>query len=303
MSLQPIPLSIVIAASNDVPSLRRCLESLRAQAIAENAEVIVVSNYLPGDAVSMNANFPFATFVGLPAETTVPQLRSRGIAESRGAIVALLEDHGWADPRWCAEIKAAHRLPYAAVGGAVENAEDSHLLDWAVYFYDYGKYMTPNKEGPAATLPGNNVSYKRTALDKVRASFSNDHEGFYETFIHEELKRQGQTLYLAPAAIIFHQKRYGARQMLSQFYHHARAYAGKRGETYALLKRIAMTLGSLLLPVLLTTRIAARTCRKGRHQQALWLSLPCIFLLMTSWAGGEFAGYLLGVGDSARHWK
>ncbi|MGH9839344.1 MAG: glycosyltransferase family 2 protein [Blastocatellia bacterium] len=293
-------LSVVIAASNGPSSLRRCLESLNEEAKEEEIEIITVSNYDLGADPSIETNYPHVKFISLPAGTTVPELRTRGIARSSGKIIALIEDHCLVDRQWSSEITRAHELPYPAIGGSVENQSCSHLLDWAVYFYDYGKYMPPNRAGAADALPGNNATYKRSALDQIQESYR---DGFYETFVNEELKGRGETLYLAPAAIVYHRNSYELRKMLAQFHHHARAYAGKRAASAGLLKRLAMAAGSPALPAVLTTRIALRTLSKHRRQKELWLSLPYIFALMTSWASGEICGYLLGAGDSARHWK
>jgi GT2 family glycosyltransferase len=293
-------LSLVIAASNGPALLRRCLESLARQTDTDSTEILVVSNFPLEAEAAPERGLARVRWIPLPAGTAIPQLRTRGVRQARGAIVALLEDHGVLDAHWIAEIKAAHRLPHAAIGGALENDVRSRPLDWAVYFYDYGAYMPPNPAGEAETLAGNNVAYKRAALAAVEAVYA---DGFYETFVHEALKRRGETLYLAPGAIVHHCQSYRLGELLPRFYHQARAFAGKRAAGFAPVRRLAMSAGSALLPVVLTVRVARRTLRKGRHQRQLWLSLPCLFLLMTSWALGEWMGYLRGEGDSARHWK
>jgi hypothetical protein len=90
----------------------------------------------------------------------VPELRTKGINLAHGEIFALVEDYCTLDEHWCAEIKKAHRLPFSVIGGAVENRSPDKLLNWAVYFYDYGKYMFPAQPGAVETLSGMNVSYK-----------------------------------------------------------------------------------------------------------------------------------------------
>ena len=139
-----IKLSIVIAAWNGAEALRRCLISLEKQ--IEVAEVIVVSNFSTTD-LADNSQISFVKFIELAAETTVPQLRSYGINSANGEIIALAEDHCFFDENWCQDIIEAHESNYAAIGGAIENKSGSRALDWAVYFYDYGKYMPPNEAG------------------------------------------------------------------------------------------------------------------------------------------------------------
>lgn len=296
---QNVRLSVVIAAWNGEAMLSQCLASLNGQTDPADTEIIVASNFAEGTEL-LRENFPHLRYLSLPAGTTVPELRAAGIRCSRGEVVALLEDNCSVDPNWSSEIRRAHESPYAIVGGSVENVSFDTALDWAVYFYDYGKYMIPNQAGEVSTLSGNNVSYKRSVLESVQDRFR---EGFFETFIHEELKRQGHKLYLLPSAIVYHQKSYEARNALADCYHHARTYAGQRISRAPLGKRLVFISGSLILPILLPARIASTTIKKGRHLKELLRSFPHLVLLMSSWSLGEFCGYLCGEGASARMWR
>jgi hypothetical protein len=167
-------LSIVIAAWNGPSSLEKCLASLRPDG---SVEILAVTNF--------EGEFPNVRHIPMPAGTTVPQLRAEGIRRSTGEIVALAEDHCTFAPDWCAELRKAHELPYAVIGGAVENPA-SCAIDWAVYFYDYGKYMLPLEAGPATALSGNNVSYKRAALEEVESAWT---EGVFEPFLRTHPSR------------------------------------------------------------------------------------------------------------------
>ncbi|MGI0001659.1 MAG: glycosyltransferase family 2 protein [Nitrososphaeraceae archaeon] len=293
-------LSVVIAASNNASLLEQCLASLRGQGEAADIEVIVVSNYNAGTQEMIEKQFPQVKHISLPEDTTVPELRAMGISYSRGEIMALAEDHCVFDENWCSEIKKAHELPYSVIGGSVENASCERSLDWAVYFYEYGKYMLPNQADVVDSLPGNNVSYKRCVLEEIDGSLR---KGFFETFIHWELRRQGYSLYLIPSAIVYHKKSYKAKETFIQCYHHGRSFAGLRVSDASLLKRIEFILGSLILPFLLPLRIVLRAIRKGRHIRELFLSLPYLLLLMVGWSFGEFCGYVGGEGRSSRKWK
>ncbi len=292
-----IKLSIVIAAWNGTEALRRCLISLENQ--VEAAEVIAVSNFSVKDLES-DSHFSFVKFVALEAETTVPQLRRRGISLAHGEIIALGEDHCFFDANWCQDIRNAHESNYAAIGGAIENASIERALDWAVYFYDYGKYMPPNKAGETETLSGFNASYKKEILDELREIYEN---GFFETFFNEELKKRGHELYLTDSAIIYHAKNYELKKTLIQFYHLARSFAARRISSAPFSKRAAFAVVSLALPIILPTRIALNIFGKNRRIKKLVCSFPFIVLLMSAWSWGEFRGYLNGDGASAGEWK
>lgn len=292
-----IKLSIVIAAWNGAEALRRCLISLETQ--VEAAEVIVVSNFSVED-LETDSRFSFVKFARLATETTVPQLRSRGISLAHGEIIALAEDHCFFDEHWCQDIQTAHESNHVAIGGAIENTDGSRALDWAVYFFDYGKYMPPNRAGETETLSGFNASYKKEVLDGLREIYA---DGFFETFFNEELKKRGHKLFLTDSAIIYHAKNYELKKTLVQFYHLARPFAARRISAAPFSKHAVFAIVSLALPIILPTRIALNIIKKNRRFKELIISFPCLVLLMSAWSWGEFRGYLGGEGASAGEWK
>ena len=78
--------------------------------------------------------------------------------------MALIEDTVIPDEEWSAQVLAAHQLPHAVIGGAVEHAGKG-LLNWAVYLMDFGRYTLPLAEGPQQSLTDINVSYKADVLN------------------------------------------------------------------------------------------------------------------------------------------
>lgn len=299
MILEPasLKLSVVIAASNDLAALEKTLDSLRVQAEGADTEVIAVCNFEAKSEVTQR--FPFVRCVTLSSDTTVPELRARGIRLARGEIIALVEDYCTLDERWCAEIKKAHQSQHPVVGGSVENRCPDRPLNWAVYFCDYGRYMAPVQGGPAQTLSGMNVSYAREVLREVQESFR---DGFYEAFANEEIKRCGHPLHLEPSAVAYLARDYRFREIVRSYFHLARAFAGQRVTDSALPKRVMFVLGSCVLPILLPGRIVLGTIRKRRYFAQLLRSLPYLFALTSSWSAGEFCGYLFGEGKSGRRW-
>ncbi len=275
MILEPaaLKLSVVIAASNDLAALEKTLSSLRGQAETADTEVIAVCNFDGEAREEVAKQFPFVKCVTLASDTL--------------------------DDLWCAEIKKAHESHHRIVGGSVENRCPDKPLNWAVYFYDYGKYMAPGLAGPTTTLSGMNVSYTREVLREVEKSFRG---GFYEAFAHEELKRRGHQLYLEPSAVAYLTKDYRFREILGSYFHLARAFAGRRVADSPLTKRVIFALASCVLPILLPGRVVLGTIRKRRYLPQLLRSLPHFFALTASWSVGEICGYLIGEGSSGRKW-
>ncbi len=292
MSIEPAStkLSVVIAASNDIEALERTLTSLRDQANGPDIEVIAVTNFNGDTESRLKLRFPFAKCATLSRNATVPELRTQGIHLSHGDIVALIEDYGFADEDWCAEIKKAHDSGHSIVGGAVENRSADRLLNWAVYFFDYGKYMLPMRPEFVASLSGINATYNRKALEEVADVYRN---GFEEAFVHEELRKRGYKLSLVPSAIVYLSKNFEFRTTLQDFYHLAQSFAARRVARRDWTERIVFAMGACLLPILLPVRVVIRIVPKRRYLSKLLLSLPYLVVLMISWSAGEFCGYVL----------
>jgi len=292
-----LKLSVIIAAFNGIKSLEKCLDSLRGQGENSDTEIFVATNFSQGVEELMGEEYPHVKYACFPAETEVPELRSKGIFNTTGEIVALTEDHCYLSDVWCDEIKKAHEF-YPIVGGSIEN-KGKQLLAWAVYFHDYGKYMPPIEAGTVDTLSGVNTSYKRTFLNELKDDFRKD---FFETFINLKLISEGEQLYLMPSALVYHSKKYKAKEVRHYFYHGC-SYGRMRISGASLTKRMIFALASLILPVLLPLRIANGILKKRRHIKELIFSFPYIVLLMIIWSGGEFCGYLFGGGDRAKKWR
>jgi len=151
--------------------------------------------------------------------------------------------------------------------------------------------MLPIKAGIVDSLPGINVSYKRSVLNKMGDAFRN---GFYETFFNNEVIKRGHHLYLTPSAIVYHKKNYRFWETLIQFYQHGYTYAGKRISKMSSSMRLLSIFGSIALPILLLSRIVLRTFRKRKNIKKMIFSLPYIVFFVSSWSFGEFRGYLFG---------
>lgn len=294
-----VRLSVIVAAWNDNLLLRECLSSIRNQNDQTDTEVIVVSNFKK-EISEIEKDFPFADVYVLPRETTVPLLRSIGVNRANGAIIALIEDFCRLDSAWIKEIKQAHKLPHMVIGGAVENTNDSSALGWAVYLFDYGRFMLPVRQGVTASLSGANVSYKREILDSLREKYKS---GFYETIVHDEIKNHGYELYLAPSAVVYHNKNYDFQKTVFRFFHQARSFAARRVFNFSISKRLMFSAVALFLPALFLGRVMMQIAGKKVNLKRSIASFPFLMLLTGVWAAGELCGYLSGKGESENHWR
>lgn len=303
-------LSIVIAiiAGGRQP-LESCLEALEAGALAVGVECIVpYDNRLEGLA-HLAGRFSWVDFVDARSDIDATSygdagrehhdiLRALGLRRARGKLIAMLEDHGPPAPGWCEAVLDVHKQPFAAVGGAVENGVD-RLLNWAVYYCDFGRYQNPVPGGPTEFLSDSNVAYKREALASVKDLWF---DSFHETFVNWELAKRGEALRLDPRLVV-HQTRKTLRLIpaLRERYVWGRSFAATRASESTLIRRVVRAALSFLLPAVLTWRVVSRGLRRGRHLDRLLLATPLILLLETVWSFGEIIGYITGrTGGSQR---
>ena len=295
--------SVVVVAFNDPQLLSRCLEALSLETQGGDVETLVVSNRqhaVEHLSERLRSTLDGVQWIHAARGTTIPRMRTLGIAYSHGDIVALIEDDCVVQAGWYAGLLASHRMPAAAVGGAVEPGPYRRALDWAVYLCDYGRFMLPLAAGPAVALPGNNVSYKRDSLRALPATLAED---FQEMFVHREWQRQGVPMWSEPAIVVTNVNSWTLAHLTVIPYHHARAFAGRRFGDQPVWRRGMMSLFALLLPLIKVSRVVRETVARRRCFRALLRALPLIVVLETCWSLGESVGYLRGPGASASRWR
>ena len=141
--------------------MRGCLERVVPQARAGDVEIIVVDGSGRGlDAAAAEQ----VTWLRCPGRGP-HELRFRGLAEARGDVIAITEDHCDVPPDWCRQTVCAHaRHPDAlAIAGAVTNGATSRAIDRASFLLVHGSNAPGGSERSTNWFPpaGSNVSYKR----------------------------------------------------------------------------------------------------------------------------------------------
>ena len=288
-------LSVVIASVNGPAYLDACLGALYQQRGDVRAEVIVAGS-CDGDVRRMVAQrYPEVQVISFDKRLTIPELRAVGIARTSGDLVSITEDHCLPPPDWFERIVEAHRAPYVAIGGAVENAATQRLTDWAVFLCEYHRHISPVPGGVTGDIPGPNVTYKRAALPVIQDLLD---AGRWENFLHARLQEAGFELYSDPSIVIYHRKFFGLGEFLQQRFHYGRSFAGMRVHHAPAWRRLMFGVGSVVLPPLLIGRIARHLFRRRRHRLIFLKTLPLLALFTLSWTAGECIGYLTGQGDS-----
>lgn len=301
-----LALSVIVVISSDtispraeVSHLEGCLEALSQQQDPPATEIIVPHHQEVDGIEALARRFPAIIFLPVPHISIADrdaggrehhdQLRSHGLKIATGEVITLLEDYARPDPHWSANIVAAHRRPWAAVGGAIENGID-RALNWAVYFCDFGKYQNPLPAGPAAFASDINTSYKRSALEAIRQVWI---DSFREIVVNGTLIGRGDVLVHEPKIVVHHHRPdLGLSFALKERFIWGRSYAVTRSMVIGDAKRCLYAALSPLLPVLLIARMARTTLGRGRNFSAFVRALPHLVPLVVCWSLGEMVGYL-----------
>ena len=280
---------MIVASHNGRDSLAKCLTAIHRQRDRGVKEIIVVDNSTDGSAAIVRREFPSVILVTASVEKLIPELWGIGIAKSTGEIVALTTSHFVPANTWIYEILSAHETEEAGVGGAIENEESSGLVSWAVYFCRYSPYMLPFRLQGVEDFAADNASYKRRDLDRVKETMSN---GFWETFVHREMRSRGMSLSRSPRILVKHQKSFSFSGFMNQRFYHGRQFGESRGGAMSAGRRAGLAMLSPLIPFVYMLRIGRQVFGKRRNISKLLVSSPVLVMFLLSWSAGEFTGYL-----------
>lgn len=290
-------LSVVVVSFNGEVLLARCLAALVSQADAQQIEIHVISKNLCPDEPPDSGYAPRIHWHQVAATTTIPAMRSLGIEQTSSELLALLEDDCLVGPQWLQSVLAAHQSGYPAIGGAIEPGDFSRGLDWGVFYCEFARFLVPFS-GMVKALPGNNVSYKKRAIDPMLIS-----RGFYEVFIHEKLQESGTELFAQNGMAVKNINTWRFVDCSLSPFHHGRAYAGQRLGPQFSARRLFYGLLAVLLPIVKSFRTLREIRSRKRKDLPLLKALPWIIIFQSCWSAGELVGYLAGPGDSIGKWR
>ena len=285
-------------STEDSDRVLELLDALRRQDGSPDYEVIVADRRLDRITELIRDNYPEVRLLWCAAETPLPELRTRALECARSEYIVVTEDHCVPPNDWLASmLKVFETAPEGtvAVGGPVENGVVDSALDWATFFCEYSAFVGPVPNGPAPSLPGMNIAYRRSALIELGREVLIG--GFWETTVHPLFTRKNLLLYQSNSIQIFHKKRFSLRLFLHQRFLYSRYYAGLRMSRSTLVARLLMSVLALGLPALLLLRIGRNLMTKKRFLQ-FTRALPYLTVFVVIWACGEVVGYVIGPGNA-----
>jgi len=219
-----IKLSLIIATYNRSASLLTALESVACQDFpAEKWECVVVNNNSQDDTVARTEAFA-AAHPGLQLRVVTERrqglshARNRGIAESRGIYIAIIDDDERITPAFVASyVDFFDSHPgVAAAGGRIIPEYPGGRPVWMSRYtevpianpIDLGDAVV---EFPAGRIPGGgNMALRREAVERCGAFNTSLGRtggrliGGEESDLFERLRRAGERCYYVPGAVMYH---------------------------------------------------------------------------------------------------
>jgi hypothetical protein len=275
----------------------RALAALLAQTALDEMEIVVV-DVAVGGAPLAGADHAQVRWLARPETASFGAAQAECIRQARAPLVALIEDHCYAEPGWAAGVLEAFRQPVAIVSYAMSNADATRWVSRAFLMCEYGRWMHPARAGFIPIAACNNVAYRISALEPYPADLDLLLDGPH--VLHQAIQRRGGRAWLAADAIVAHEswtrlsQGLHANAALKRILAHERVRHGR----WSLGRRVAYGLGMALAPPLEVWRLA----RSVAPRPALWWpfveSLPIALLAYASNAVAEARGYLFGPGES-----
>ena len=287
-------MSVILPTPDTFETIRRTVDALRAQSIADRLELVIVAPAvdLPVEPVAVEG-FASVQVVGVGKITSSNAARVAGIRVARAPIVALAEDHCFPEPDWAAALLATHGEECAAVGPALRNGNPGTAVSCANFLAEYGRWVG-RLAGEIEELPGHNSAYRRALL----LGYGDELEELMaaESVIQEALRRSGERLLLEPAARAAHYSFSIFRSSVTLRYHGGRMFAGHRVRGWKWPRRLMYIVGAPLIPFVRLRRLLGPARRSTGI--APWRLIPVLLLLLIVDGFGELVGYLVGPGDS-----
>ena len=297
--MHSIDVSVVVASFRDTLVLAACLDSLVPQCTAESVELIVARADEPAAVAALASAYPTVRFVALAPGADLPRIRGAGLGAARRLLTALTEDHCVADGAWVETMRRHVGGSEDVVGGAMDNARPRRALDWGAFFAEYGFFsaLTARADGGTTLITGANVAYSRRVLGDVGAWMR---DGGWENVVHDRLRTRGATFVVDPAARVGQNLSYAFGPFVADRYRHGHDYARVRLAESPDSNRWVRVAATLLLPPLLTWRVARTAVGSSGRAVAFLRALPFTLAFFGAWSAGEAMGYLRGPSTAPR---
>src|SRR5262249_15374241 len=162
---------------------------------------------------------------------------------------------------------------------------------WAIFLAEYIHVTPPLPDGlldraAACRIPGGNVIYKRSALQKASMA---DH--MWELDYHAALYNTGASFYRDSTIAIEYGHPPTIREYVAERFALSRGFAARQAADLPAFHRWILAGSRLALPAVVIARTAAAMLRKRVYIGRFFVTLPWTALFSLVQAAGEIAGF------------
>lgn len=286
----------IIGARRD--RAREAIARLRAQKLRDPIELIWVdtdpdSDSLPVDGPGLQPR------VVIGAGLTFAEAGAKGASEACGKYVAMLEDHAFARPEWAqAVIDAFDESGAAMVNYSFTDVDPQTYLSRAFLMAEYGRWMHPTRPGDVPIPSCNNISYRRSVLERYAQEKPLAEWFRMEYLLHRRIQAEGGVCRQATEAIAEHEDWYQFGSGLHANAVMKRLNAAAVSKGWSLPKRLAYASAMVAAPPLHLARLAGSVGSRPALWGAFLASLPVTVPLYVHMTFHEALGYLFGAGNA-----
>jgi hypothetical protein len=290
-----------VLATDRFETVREVVRAVAGQTVKSGIELVLVCPSQHELGLEPDAVDGIGDVRVIEVGTLVPlsHPRAAGIHAASAPIVFVGETHSFPEPSCLETLLAAHREGhYAVVMPAIVNGNPERASSWANLMVTYRLWLAPAERGEVEDVSTYNGCFRRELLVAYGDRLPEMLE--YGSGLDRELKAQGYSLLLEPAATLQHLNVASIAAWLPDRFLGARIWGAARGRRWSLARRLAYALASPLIPLLLIARVL-RSRQWADHRSSMPAgTLPGVVLSALAIGIGEAAGYLIGSGSAPR---
>jgi len=221
------PLSVVVTAREGLPEVAGLLEAAAPRAREIGAEVVVAGGPPGEDPPAAVRHIPLA-------DENMLRLRAVGIAEARGELIAIGEDHAFPRPEWWEAVIRAHAENPDAAGvvGCLVNATAETVAGRGNFLAFAALWQPPMPELPTDRPPPMSaMSFKRWAVEDVDGV-----PGKLESLLVPAMFERGE-LVADERIVVDHYQDHGLAWSVRNGFHNSRCSYGYLGRAVGAKRR------------------------------------------------------------------
>jgi len=290
------PLVSVILATDNLPRVERVLESLAAQTVAKQIEIVFVS-IEPIDTKQLEGRFHSIQALSTNSIAPLSRARAMGVRVAKAPFIFIAETHAYPDPENIERLAAALSKEWSLVVPGFRNANPDSGLSWAGFLSDYGAWAATLPSGETTHAPSHDAAFRREVLlqfgERLEKALTFGDE------MHVTLQARGQKAYFEPTAGIQHVNLNRFPSFIRERFLSGVMIGSYRSERWSWGRRLAYAAGSPLIPIVLYARIRRGVKEIARRERLPKSAIPALLFGIVIKAAGECRGYLLGMSAMA----